>query len=98
MNERRQKLATYSRRTFRDTLGEKENPPKFALATECHRAIDLSCRACDACGAEAGCWAWIPGGGFRSAPFSPPQPPITDKTKLSLIGNLGVSAISGLWN
>ena len=48
-------------------------PPKFALATDNHCAIDLSCRACDACGAGAGCWAWIPGGGLRSAPFSTPN-------------------------
>ena len=34
------------------------------------RAIDLSCRAC---GAGAGCWAWIPGGGLRSAPVLTPN-------------------------
>ena len=39
---------------------QQENPPRFALASKCHRAIDLSCRAC---GAGAGCWAWIPGRG-----------------------------------
>ena len=32
----------------------------FGLATTEFRAIDLSCRAC---GAGAGCWAWIPGRG-----------------------------------
>ena len=53
--------------------GEECKPPKIALDTECHRAIDLSCRACDACGAGAGCWAWIPGGGLRSAPFLTPN-------------------------
>ena len=58
---------------FRDTGGETENWPQIALATEPFRAIDLSCRACDACGAGAGCWAWIPGGGLRSAPFSTPN-------------------------
>ena len=52
---------------------KKENPPQFALATEIDRAIDLSCRACDACGAGAGCWAWIPGGGLHYAPFSTPN-------------------------
>ena len=56
----------------RDTRGEEEKRPKFALATKRFRAIDLSCRACDACGAGAGCWAWIPGGGLRCAPFPPP--------------------------
>ena len=66
--EARQKLGT----DFRDTGGEEPKPPSFGLATKCHRAIDLSCRACDACGAGAGCWAWIPGGGLRSAPFSAP--------------------------
>ena len=30
---------------------------KIILATKQDRAIDLSCRAC---GAGAGCWAWIP--------------------------------------
>ena len=34
------------------------------------RAIDLSCRAC---GAGAGCWAWIPGWGTCGVH---PQPPI----------------------
>ena len=57
---------------FRDSRGEPPKPPKFALATENYRAIDLSSRACDACSAGAGCWAWIPGGGLRSAPFPPP--------------------------
>ena len=37
---------------FRDTLGEEENMPCFALATKRFRAIDLSCRACG-----AGAWA-----------------------------------------
>ena len=58
---------------FRDMGGETENWPQIALATERFRAIDLSCRVCDACGAGAGCRAWIPGGGLRSAPFSTPN-------------------------
>ena len=33
---------------------------QIALATKEFRAIDLSCRACGACSADAGCWAWIP--------------------------------------
>ena len=48
--EARQKLGTF----FRESGGESENGPQIALATERFRAIDLSCRACDACG--AGCW------------------------------------------
>ena len=43
-------LATF----LRDTVGEPETWPQIALATERFGAIDLSCRACDACG--AGCW------------------------------------------
>ena len=43
----------------------------FAPAAKRLRAIDLSCRAC---GAGAGCWAWIPGRGTFG--FHP-QPPIT---------------------
>ena len=78
--------------------GEEELPPTFALATERFRAIDLSCRACDACGAGAGCWAWIPGGNLRSAPFSPPTFDIishlfilhyTYRTKLKLDKEVG---------
>ena len=69
MTEARQSLGTF----FRDTGGETENWPRIAPATERFRAIDLSCRACDACGAGAGYWAWIPGGGLRSAPFSTPN-------------------------
>ena len=57
--------------TFREGLGEKPKPPTFALATKRFRAIDLSCRACDACGAGAGCWAWIPGGGPHASVFTP---------------------------
>ena len=46
---------------------------EFGLAAKRFRAIDLSCRACGACGAGAGCWAWIPGRGTFG--FHP-QPPI----------------------
>ena len=56
---------------IRETLGEECKPPTFALATKRFRAIDLSCRACDACGAGAGCWAWIPGGGPHASVFTP---------------------------
>ena len=68
----RQILGTY----FRDTVGAPENRPQIALATKRFRAIDLSCRACDACGAGAGCWAWIPGGGSALHSVFHPQPPI----------------------
>ena len=74
MNEMTPEARLLLGKKFSDTHGEEENPPKFALATECHCAIDLSCRACDACGAGAGCWAWIFGGGLHSC-FHP-QPPI----------------------
>ena len=37
----------------REVLGEEPKPPKFALASKRSRAIDLSCRACDASGAMA---------------------------------------------
>ena len=67
--EARQILGAY----FRDAVGEEENRPTFALAAKRIRAIDLSCRACDACGAGAECWAWIPGGGLRSAPVFTPN-------------------------
>ena len=63
--EARQKLGAQNC----EALGERSKPPKFALATECHRAIDLSCRACDACGALA----LGAGLGF---PVGHPQPPI----------------------
>ena len=51
----------------------EEFRPRFRLAAKRLRAIDLSCRACDACGAGAGCWAWIPGRGTFGVH---PQPPI----------------------
>ena len=38
---------------FVNVAESEENPPTFALATEIDHAIDLSCRACDACGAVA---------------------------------------------
>ena len=58
---------------FLDTLGEQCKPPKFALATEIDRAIDLSCRACGAIAMGAGL-------GFLVGDSAPlrfhPQPPI----------------------
>ena len=54
---------------------EKPKPPTFALATEIHRAIDLSCRACDACGAMAmGAGLGFPVGDSAPLRFHP-QPP-----------------------
>ena len=58
-------LGTY----FREDGGEQENMPQIALASDDDRAIDLSCVRC----AGAGRWAWIPGGGLRSAPFCTPN-------------------------
>ena len=45
---------------FLRLAGAEPKPPTFGLATKRFRAVDLSCRAC---GAGAGCWAWIPGWG-----------------------------------
>ena len=45
----------------------------FAPAAKRLRAIDLSCRAC---GAGAGCWAWIPGRGTFG--FHPQPPTMQD--------------------
>ena len=42
---------------------------KIILATKQDRAIDLSCRAVRV----RGRWAWIPGGGIRSAPVNTPN-------------------------
>ena len=67
--ETRRRLGT----DLREPLGRECKPPTFAPPTKRFRAIDLSCRACDVCGAGAGCWAWIPGGGLRSAPVSTPN-------------------------
>ena len=44
----------------------------FRLSHQKFRAIDLSCRAC---GAGAGCWAWIPGWGTCGVH---PQPPMKE--------------------
>ena len=48
--EARQKLGTF----FCDTVGESENRPQIALASDEDRAIDLSCRACGALALGAG--------------------------------------------
>ena len=73
MNEKSTTTRSQLGTDFREGHGEESKPPTFALATKRCRAIDLSCRACDACYAGAGCWDWIPGGGLRSAPFSTPN-------------------------
>ena len=49
----------------------------FRLSHQKFRAIDLSCRAC---GAGAGCWAWIPGWGTCGVH---PQPPTDNHTDAS---------------
>ena len=48
--EARQKLGTY----FHETVGESENRPQIALASNEDRAIDLSFRACGALALGAG--------------------------------------------
>ena len=69
MNEMKQHVHNCLGTYFHDTHGEQCKPTTFALAAKRFRAIDLSCRACDACGAGAGCWAWIPvRGAFGFAP------------------------------
>ena len=73
MNEMKQNVLNGLGTEFREPHGEEPQRPPFALAAQKIRAIDLSCRACDACGAGAGCWAWIPGGGLRSAPVFTPN-------------------------
>ena len=50
MTEARQKLGTF----FRELVGEAENRPQIALASDEDRAIDLSCRACGALALGAG--------------------------------------------
>ena len=60
---------------FMEALGEQPKPPKFAPATKCHRAIDLSCVRCDGDGR----WAWIPGGDLRSAPFPHPTSDLSER-------------------
>ena len=58
---------------FREEGGEECKPPTFALATEIDRAIDLSCRACDACGAMAmGAGLGFPVGDSATLRFPPP--------------------------
>ena len=58
---------------FREVGGEECKPPTFALATEIDRAIDLSCRACDACGAMAmGAGLGFPVGDSATLRFPPP--------------------------
>ena len=58
---------------FREDGGEQSKPPTFALATEIDRAIDLSCRACDACGAMAmGAGLGFPVGDSATLRFPPP--------------------------
>ena len=70
--ETRQRLGT----DFRERRGESRFGPQFALATEIDRAIDLSCHACDACGAMAmGAGLGFPVGVSAPLRFHP-QPPI----------------------
>ena len=63
-------LGTY----FRDPVGEEENWPQIALASDEDRAIDLSCRACGALALGAGLGFPVGGPPLRSVLH--PQPPI----------------------
>ena len=56
--------------------------PENALAVKRFRAIDLSCRAC---GAGAGCWAWIPGRGTFGVH---PQPPIISIGNIKMLNEV----------
>ena len=92
-----------TRGNFSCSTGEQSQPPTFALATEIHCAIDLSCRACDACGAMAmGAGLGFPVGDSAPLRFHP-QPPtfvwgikpdfctktLTHKTKLKVDKEVG---------
>ena len=59
---------------FRECGGEQPKPPTFALATEIHRAIDLSCRACGAMAMGAG--LGFPVGVSAPLRFHPQSPTI----------------------
>ena len=59
---------------FRETVGEQENRPQIALASDEDRAIDLSCRACGALALGAG--LGFPAGGPPLRSCFHPQPPI----------------------
>ena len=66
MTEARQKLGTF----FRESVGEAENRPQIALASDEDRAIDLSCRACGALALGAG--LGFPVGASAPLRFAPP--------------------------
>ena len=68
---------------FRETGGEQENPPQFALATEIDRAIDLSCRACGAMAIGAG--LGFPVGVSAPLRFHPQPPTLELRRALGVI-------------
>ena len=72
MNQKTLGTRLQSGTLFREAGGEQPRPPTFALETESHRAIDLSCRACGAMAMGAGL-------GFPVGVSAPlrfhPQPP-----------------------
>ena len=84
MNEKaldtRQILGTY----FREAVGEEQNRPQIALASERFRAIDLSCRACGALALGAG--LGFPVGNSATLHFHP-QPPTWTNLKSVLTLN-----------
>ena len=74
---------------FRDTVGEAENRPQIALASNEDRAIDLSCRACGALALGAGL-------GFPvgvSAPLRFP-PPTSDLPSVSTAASASSTRLS----
>ena len=73
--------------SFREGGGEEWWRPTFALATKNpsrHWSV-VSCVRCVRCDGD-GRWAWIPGGGLRSAPFPPPTSDWGNETEGSPIG------------
>ena len=82
--EARQKLGTF----FRDPVGEEENRPQIALASDEDRAIDLSCRACGALALGAG--LGFPVGASAPLRFAPP-------TSDAIVPSFSRAAAATIW-
>ena len=67
---------------FRDSVGEEENRPKIALASDEDRAIDLSCRACGALALGAG--LGFPVGASAPLRFAPPTSDLRIASKVQV--------------
>ena len=82
-------MPMYSRRGTRRTEKRRRRRRKIRRVRPSHRsnsrAIDLSCRACDACGAGTGCWAWIPVRGAFG--FAPPNSDFEEKMQSPAAAN-----------